>query len=104
MEQLTMMLQNVKPGLFRRCSIGDPFRFQDYSRLELGHILKLKRKFRRLRASEEAKNVAIEVLESARRSPKFGNVDEVQKTLSKVKTRYQTKQSTLPGSTVTVFK
>ena len=101
-EQIEEMFQNVNPGLARRFAIDDAFHFQDFTSSELEQVLERKLRDQDLSATDEAKQVAIEVLGRARRRPNFGNAGEVENLLSKAKDRYQSRQSSLPPSMRTV--
>ncbi|KAK0214970.1 P-loop containing nucleoside triphosphate hydrolase protein [Armillaria fumosa] len=87
-QQMDEMFQNVNPGLSRRFAIEDAFYFHDFSTDELRQILDFKLKDQNLQATEEAKKVALEVLNRAKIRPNFGNAGEVENLLSKAKTNY----------------
>ncbi|KAK0188464.1 P-loop containing nucleoside triphosphate hydrolase protein [Armillaria mellea] len=74
--------------LSRRFAIEDAFYFEDFSTDELREILDLKLKDQNLQATEEAKKVALEVLNRAKIRPKFGNAGDVENLLSKAKANY----------------
>ena len=89
-------MQNVNPGLSRRFAIEDAFHFDDFDNSELREILNLKLKKQDLSATDAAKSVAIEVLDRARNRPNFGNAGEVENLLSQAKSRYLSRQASLP--------
>ncbi|KAI1385856.1 ATPases of the AAA+ class [Hypoxylon trugodes] len=81
------MFRNTNPGLPRRFPISSAFEFEDYTNEELHEILELKLAELRLEATDEAKKVAMEILERARNSTMFGNAGEVDNLLSRAKER-----------------
>ncbi|KAF8252466.1 P-loop containing nucleoside triphosphate hydrolase protein [Wilcoxina mikolae CBS 423.85] len=97
-DKLKEMFQNVNPGLSRRFAIDDPFRFEDFNLPQLEKILELKMRQQDLTATEQAKVVALEVLDRARMRPNYSNGGEVDTCLAKAKFNYQTRQSTKPVS------
>ena len=90
------LIKNVNPGLARRFSIENAFHFHDYSDAELLQALDWKLKAQDRKATDDAKKVAIEVLGRLRIRPNFGNIGEVENLLSRAKTNYQDRQSSLP--------
>ncbi|KIM42882.1 hypothetical protein M413DRAFT_26853 [Hebeloma cylindrosporum] len=90
-KEMREMFQNVNPGLSRRFSIEDAFKFEDFSSDELLEILDLKLKQQNLSATPEAKKVALEVLERSKIRPNFGNGGEVENLLSTAKKNYTTR-------------
>lgn len=86
----------MNPGLARRFSIENAFHFQDYSDSELLQALDWKLKAQDRTATDEAKKVALEVLGRLRIRPNFGNIGEVENLLSRAKTNYQDRQSSIP--------
>ena len=86
----------MNPGLARRFAIENAFHFHDYSDAELLQALDWKLKAQDRTATDDAKKVAIEVLGRLRIRPNFGNIGEVENLLSKAKTNYQDRQSSLP--------
>ena len=97
-DQMVEMFQNVNPGLSRRFSIDNAFRFNDFSDSELRQILDLKLKDQGLDSTEKAKSVAIGVLSRARNRPNFGNAGEVENLLGKAKVSYLARQMSMPLS------
>ncbi|KAJ6619752.1 P-loop containing nucleoside triphosphate hydrolase protein [Mycena sp. CBHHK59/15] len=95
-EQMVEMFQKVNPGLSRRFSIEHAFRFEDFTDPELLEILNLKLKTQNLKATDEAKSVAIDVLGRARIRPNFGNAGEVENMLGRAKSHHQRRQNLLP--------
>ncbi|PVH84881.1 P-loop containing nucleoside triphosphate hydrolase protein [Cadophora sp. DSE1049] len=90
------MLQNSNPGLARRFPLADAFRFQNFTAQELESILRSKLADDVLEATDEAIRVAMDVLEKASQRANFGNGGEVENLISKAKTNYQSRASTLP--------
>lgn len=84
-DQMTEMMAKSNPGLSRRFPLSDAFHFDDFNDEELKQILELKLKKQGLGATEEAKSVAIEVLQRARNRPNFGNAGEVENLISRAK-------------------
>ncbi|KAI0838417.1 ATPases of the AAA+ class [Hypoxylon sp. FL0890] len=86
-QQMEEMFRNTNPGLARRFPISSAFEFEDYTNEELFEILELKLVQRGLKATDEAKEVAMEILERARNSTTFGNAGEVDNLLGRAKER-----------------
>ncbi|PBK99914.1 P-loop containing nucleoside triphosphate hydrolase protein [Armillaria gallica] len=103
-QQIGEMFQNVNPGLSRRFAIEDAFNFEDFSTDELRQILDFKLKDQNLQATEEAKKVALEVLNRAKIRPNFGNAGEVENLLSKAKTNYISRIRGTQPSVDTIFQ
>jgi hypothetical protein len=78
-EQMTEMLENSNPGLARRFPINEAFYFEDFNDRELKEILDLRLQKQGLEATEEAKNVALELLRRARDLPNFGNAGDIER-------------------------
>jgi hypothetical protein len=96
--QMITMFQNVNPGLTRRFQMSDAFHFEDFSDSELQQILQLKLNDQDLSATPQAISTAIDVLGRLRNGLNFGNGGDVENLLSKAKSNYQARQSTLPTS------
>ncbi|KAG5647446.1 hypothetical protein DXG03_009376 [Asterophora parasitica] len=92
-DQMVEMFQNVNPGLSRRFAIEDAFNFEDFSNPQLLEILNLKLKNQDLSATDDAKAVAIEVLDRARNRPNFGNAGDVENIIGQAKNRYQKRKA-----------
>lgn len=92
------MFQNVNPGLSRRFSIEDVFRFEDFTNPELLKILDIKMAKQDLRATDRAKKVALEVLSRERNHPNFGNDGAVENLLVKAKLKYTPRVKKDPGA------
>lgn len=92
-EQMESMFQNVNPGLRRRFPVSSAFEFEDFNDDELGKILDMKLKQQGYDATDQAKRVAMEMLNRAKNSPKFGNAGEVDNTLDLAKSRHQSRLS-----------
>ncbi|KAK0239336.1 P-loop containing nucleoside triphosphate hydrolase protein [Armillaria nabsnona] len=104
-QQIVEMFQNVNPGLSRRFAIEDAFYFDDFSTDELRQILDFKLKDQDLQATEEAKKVALEVLNRAKIRPNFGNAGEVENLLTKAKMNYISRtRGTQPTVVDTIFQ
>ncbi|KAF2669715.1 P-loop containing nucleoside triphosphate hydrolase protein [Microthyrium microscopicum] len=92
-DQMESMLQNVNPGLARRFPIASAFVFEDFDNPELQQILSLKLKTQGFRATDQAKHVALDVLDRARNQPHFGNAGEVDILLDRAKMSHQKRVS-----------
>jgi hypothetical protein len=92
-EEMEEMLGNSNPGLARRFQLNYAFQFEDFDDQQLREILDLKLKKQGLDATEEAKNVAIELLSRARNRPNFGNAGEVENLISHAKAQQQKRES-----------
>ncbi|KAI0339375.1 ATPases of the AAA+ class [Trametopsis cervina] len=93
--QMREMFQNVNLGLSRCFSLEDALRFDDFSDTELLDILNQKLKQQDLDATDDAKRVAIEVLDRARNCLNFGNGSEVANILAIAKSNYHSRQAAL---------
>jgi hypothetical protein len=89
------MLENSNPGLARRFPIGHASRFEDFTDGELRQILELKLKKQGLEATDEAKDVAINLLSKLRDRPNFGNAGEVENLISHAKESEQKRSSSV---------
>lgn len=87
------MLRDVNPGLSRRFPLDSAFVFDDFSDTELRQILDLKLKHFGFDATDQAKRVAMEVLQQARNRPNFGNAGQVDILLDKAKALHQKHKS-----------
>ncbi|CAJ2510869.1 Uu.00g064940.m01.CDS01 [Anthostomella pinea] len=92
-EQMETMFQNVNPGLSRRFPIASAFEFADFSNEELRQILDLKLKQQAFEATDQAKNVAMEILDRGRNRPNFGNAGDIDNLLDTTKARHQSRFS-----------
>ncbi|KAI0020648.1 P-loop containing nucleoside triphosphate hydrolase protein [Xylariomycetidae sp. FL0641] len=92
-DQMENMFQNVNPGLSRRFPLASAFEFTDFSNDELRQILELKLKQQGFGATEQAKTVALEMLDRARNRPNFGNGGEIDIILDASKARHQARLS-----------
>ncbi|GAW18466.1 hypothetical protein ANO14919_079420 [Xylariales sp. No.14919] len=95
-DRMESMLNEVNPALARRFPIASAFFFEDYSQDDLKEIINVKLGNQGLRASDEAKVTALEVLSRARNRPSFGNAGEVDIILDQAKLRQH--QRLLEGS------
>lgn len=87
------MFQNVNPGLSRRFPISSAFNFEDFGGPEMRQILDLKLKDQAFTATDQAKQVAMELLDRARNRPNFGNAGEIDIVLDQAKIRHQQRLS-----------
>ncbi|KAK6508267.1 hypothetical protein TWF506_010363 [Arthrobotrys conoides] len=92
-DQMEEMFRDVNPGLARRFPLESAFVFEDFSDDELRRILDLKLKEIGFGATDQAKNIAIEVLSRARNRPNFGNAGEVDILLDRAKVLHQKNMS-----------
>ncbi|KAK1478879.1 ATPase [Colletotrichum tamarilloi] len=88
-DQMEEMMQNVNPGLSRRFPLSSAFVFEDFEKADMRKILDLKLKLQGFSATDQAKQVASEMLERARNRPNFGNAGEVDNLLNEAKARHQ---------------
>ena len=88
-DQMEEMFRDVNPGLARRFPLESAFVFEDFSDAELRRILDLKLKDIGFEATDQAKKVAMEVLNRARNRPNFGNAGEVDILLDRAKAMHQ---------------
>jgi AAA lid domain-containing protein len=92
-DQMQEMLDKSNPGLARRFPLSNAFHFEDFDDDSLRKILNLKLKEQGLDATEEAKNVAIQMLSRLRDRPNFGNAGEVENLISAAKESEQSRSS-----------
>lgn len=92
-EQMEDMFDNVNPGLARRFPIASAFTFDDFDTGEMEKILKMKLAQQAFDITDEARRVALEMLERARNRPNFGNAGEVDILLNDAKARHQKRLS-----------
>ncbi|KAH0828787.1 P-loop containing nucleoside triphosphate hydrolase protein [Lanmaoa asiatica] len=95
-EQMEEMFQNVNPGLVRRFAIENAFNFEDFTESQLMDIFNYKLKKQDLAATDDAKQVARELLSRLKDRPNFGNAGEVENVLGLAKDRYQKRMSSVP--------
>jgi len=88
--------KNVNPGLARRFAIENAFEFEDFTEPQLMQILDHKLKDQDLSATDDAKNVARELLSRMKNRPNFGNAGEVENILGLAKARYQKRMMSIP--------
>lgn len=88
-DQMEDMFQNVNPGLSRRFPLSSAFLFQDFDSADLRKILDQKLQQQGFSATDQAKRVAMEMLDRARNRPNFGNAGEVDIVLNDAKARHQ---------------
>ncbi|KAH6848029.1 P-loop containing nucleoside triphosphate hydrolase protein [Chaetomium sp. MPI-CAGE-AT-0009] len=92
-DQMEEMFQNVNPGLSRRFPIASGFNFEDFSNEELRRIFDLRIKEQGYEVTDQAANVAMEMLNRARNRPNFGNAGEINILLDATKARHQSRYS-----------
>ncbi|KAL8415161.1 hypothetical protein RB594_006120 [Gaeumannomyces avenae] len=90
-DQMEDMFHNVNPGLSRRFPMSTAFTFEDFGDDDLRQILDLKLKKQSFEATDQAKRVAMEMLNRARNRPNFGNAGEIDIILDATKSRHQTR-------------
>jgi Cdc6-like AAA superfamily ATPase len=88
-DQMEEMFRDVNPGLARRFPLESAFVFEDFNDEDLRRILDLKLKDIGFEATDQAKNIAMEVLSRARNRPNFGNAGEVDIILDRAKALHQ---------------
>ncbi|GAB1200978.1 hypothetical protein APSETT444_010362 [Aspergillus pseudonomiae] len=81
-EEMQEMFRKSNPGLARRFALADAFHFTNYTVEQLGQILDLKLKNQGLLVTDEARKVAMQMLEKASERPNFGNGGDVENLLS----------------------
>lgn len=94
----------VFPGLSRRFAIDDAFMFDDFSNPELLEIMEGKLKRQDLSATEQAKQVAMDLLSRERNRPNFGNGGAVENLLGQAKSRYMARFRGSRPPAATVFE
>ncbi|KAF2471116.1 P-loop containing nucleoside triphosphate hydrolase protein [Lindgomyces ingoldianus] len=93
-DEMEVMLRDVNPGLARRFPLDSAFVFEDFEDCELRKILDLKLKDQGFEATDQAKQVAMDMLRRARNRPHFGNGGEIDIILDKAKLLHQQHLST----------
>ncbi|KAH7394503.1 P-loop containing nucleoside triphosphate hydrolase protein [Pyrenochaeta sp. MPI-SDFR-AT-0127] len=88
-DQMEEMFRDVNPGLARRFPLESAFVFEDFNDVEIRQILDLKLKDIGFEATDQAKKVAMDVLQRARNRPNFGNAGEVDIILDRAKALHQ---------------
>lgn len=99
-EQMEEMMNNANPGLARRFRLSDAFYFEDFTDENLLRVLNYKLKKQGLKATDEAKRVALEVLARERDRPNFGNAGAVENMISRAKELEQKRTSAVDSSSV----
>ncbi|KAH6622552.1 P-loop containing nucleoside triphosphate hydrolase protein [Chaetomium tenue] len=92
-DQMEEMFQNVNPGLSRRFPIASGFNFEDFTNEEMRSIFDLKTKQQAYQVTDQAADVAMEMLNRARNRPNFGNAGEIDILLDATKARHQSRFS-----------
>jgi hypothetical protein len=88
-DQMEEMFRDVNPGLARRFPLESAFVFEDFDDDEIRCILDLKLKDVGFSATDQAKKVAMNVIQRARNRPNFGNAGEVEIILDRAKALHQ---------------
>ena len=88
-DQMEEMFRDVNPGLARRFPLDSSFIFDDFDDTDLGKIFDLKLKDVGYNTTDQAKKVALQVLQRARNKPNFGNAGEVDIILDRAKALHQ---------------
>jgi hypothetical protein len=88
-DQMEEMFRDVNPGLARRFPLESAFVFEDFNDEEIRCILNLKLKDVGFKATDQAKKVAMDVIQRARNRPNFGNAGEVDIILDRAKALHQ---------------
>ncbi|KAF1835315.1 P-loop containing nucleoside triphosphate hydrolase protein [Decorospora gaudefroyi] len=88
-DQMEEMFRDVNPGLARRFPLESAFVFEDFDDAEIRQILDLKLKDVGFDATDQAKKVAMGVIQRARNRPNFGNAGEVDIILDRAKSLHQ---------------
>ncbi|KAH7390934.1 P-loop containing nucleoside triphosphate hydrolase protein [Phaeosphaeria sp. MPI-PUGE-AT-0046c] len=88
-DEMEEMFRDVNPGLARRFPLESAFVFEDFDDHEIRLILDLKLKDIGFDATDQAKNVAMDVIRRARNRPNFGNAGEVDIILDRAKALHQ---------------
>ncbi|KAF1943538.1 P-loop containing nucleoside triphosphate hydrolase protein [Clathrospora elynae] len=88
-DQMEEMVRDVNPGLARRFPLESAFVFEDFNDTEIRRILDIKLKDVGFEATDQAKKVAMDVLQRARNRPNFGNAGEVDIVLDRAKALHQ---------------
>ncbi|KAJ4118742.1 hypothetical protein NW768_010803 [Fusarium equiseti] len=86
-DRMQKMFLSTNPGLQKRFPVESCLKFENYDDEQLQQILRLKMKRDELTATDEASEVAREVLNRTRRRPNFGNGGDVETLLSRAKIR-----------------
>ncbi|KAL7619886.1 hypothetical protein AAE478_010433 [Parahypoxylon ruwenzoriense] len=92
-EQMEAMMNSSNPGLARRFRLSDAFYFDDFSDADLMRVFEIKLRKQGLKATEDAKRAAIEVLARERDRPNFGNAGAVENMISRAKELEQKRTS-----------
>jgi hypothetical protein len=88
-DQMEEMFRDANPGLARRFPMESAFVFEDFNDAEIRQILDLKLKDIGFTATDQAKHVAMDVIQRARNRPNFGNAGEVDIILDRAKALHQ---------------
>lgn len=88
-DQMEEMFRVVNPGLARRFPLDSAFVFEDFNDAELCRIFDLKLKGIGFHATDQARKVALDLLQRARNRLNFGNAGEVDIILDRAKALHQ---------------
>ncbi|KAF2112085.1 P-loop containing nucleoside triphosphate hydrolase protein [Lophiotrema nucula] len=103
-DQMEEMMRDVNPGLARRFPLDSAFVFEDFSDDELRQILDLKLTDVGFNATDQAKQVATDMLRRARNRPNFGNAGEVDIILDTAKNLHQKHMSSGKAKHIDTFE
>lgn len=90
------MFRNANPGLSRRFPIEQPFRFENFNIAQLEQILRLKMQDQHLTCTEQAIEVARDILQGTLKRLNCTNAGEVDGLLQKAKLNYTRRISGIP--------
>lgn len=102
-DEMEEMFQQVNPGLGRRFPLSSAFEFQDFSDEELRSILEQKLQTQGFTASEEAKQIAMEVISRSRNHRNFGNAGEIDVLLDRAKAAQQVRLNGLEDDSTSLI-
>ncbi|KAG9187998.1 hypothetical protein G6011_01921 [Alternaria panax] len=103
-DQMEEMFRDVNPGLARRFPLESAFIFEDFNDAEIRQIFDLKLKDIGFDATDQAKKVAMEVIQRARNRPNFGNAGEVDIILDRAKALHQKHKTSSKVKTFGIFE
>lgn len=94
-EPMEQMLRRANPGLARRFPIADAFVFEELDLRQLEQILDHKMEKEEFTMTDEAKQLALDMLQVAKQRTNFGNGGEVDNLLGRAMANYRTRFSQL---------
>ncbi|KAK5113595.1 hypothetical protein LTR85_010824 [Meristemomyces frigidus] len=92
-DEMEHMLQHANPGLARRFPMEQAFVFEEFSTNELEQVLDMKVEESQFSITDEAKTVAMDLLQLAKQRKNFGNGGEVDIVLGRAKSNMKTRFS-----------